>query len=649
MKPLVWKARSSFMALLFLWSFASQAAEVTNAIVLKLTSPQTRQIFQRLDKETGIVLATGTFSDGIQEGDVLEARFTGTPRAQGWRTVAFLRGGQTNFHAEVETTPGGLYTLFMRVQRGRETLAETKVEWIGVGEIFVVAGQSNSANHGDTKQRTRNGRVMVFDGTEWKLAHDPISGASGDGGSFIPPFGYIISEHLKVPIGIIAAGAGGTSVREWLPRGARFPNPPTVTNNVTQISATEWESKGDLFANLTARMKQLGPRSFRAVLWHQGESDANQADASRTLSGELYQKYLTQLIQESRKSIGWNVPWFVAQASYHTPEDTSSADIRAAQTAVWQSGIARQGPDTDMLTGKMRDLDGKGVHFSHEGLNAHAQLWADKVIPWLEQQLAQDATVLTESVVLEGHAPPKLDIPREEFTVAGRPAFVMLPPKARRTTPQPWVLYAPALPGYPDEAERWMHERFLMNGIVVAGVDVGEAYGRPQSHEAFDALYDTLVGQRNFAKRTCLLGRSRGGLWTSSWALKRPERVSGIAGIYPVYDLRSYPGLTNAAPAYGLTPAELESRLAEFNPVNRLGDLAKAKIPVLLVHGDIDKVVPIEQNSNEFVRHYREAGAESLIQLIVLKGQGHNFYRGFFRSRELVDFVAYRARVGVSP
>jgi alpha-beta hydrolase superfamily lysophospholipase len=235
-------------------------------------------------------------------------------------------------------------------------------------------------------------------------------------------------------------------------------------------------------------------------------------------------------------------------------------------------------------------------------------------------------------------------LPGENFTVEGRPAFVFLPSKI--TKPQPWIFYAPTLPPYPDEAERWMHEQFLAAGIAVAGIDVGEAYGSPKSQRLFDALYQEVTEKRGFAAKPCLFGRSRGGLWVSSWAIAHPDRVAGIIGIYPVFDFRTYPGLPKAAPAYELTPAELEARLAEFNPIARIDVLARAHLPVALIHGDIDQVVPLKENSAELVRRYKEAGAESLVKLIVVKGQGHNFFEGFFHSQELVDFAIAHAREG---
>jgi len=106
------------------------------------------------------------------------------------------------------------------------------------------------------------------------------------------------------------------------------------------------------------------------------------------LSGEFYQNYLEQLISDSRRESGWEVPWFVAETSYHGPEDTGSADIRAAQRSLWSSGIALEGPDTDALIGDLRDHAGKGVHFSGKGLREHGARWAEKVSPWLDRQLA---------------------------------------------------------------------------------------------------------------------------------------------------------------------------------------------------------------------------------------------------------------------
>lgn len=240
----------------------------------------------------------------------------------------------------------------------------------------------------------------------------------------------------------------------------------------------------------------------------------------------------------------------------------------------------------------------------------------------------------------------RIELPGEKLTIQDRPAFLFLPDPSKRTSPQPWIFYAPTLGPYPDEAERWMHTQFLDAGVAVAGIDVGEAFGSPKSHEAFNALYAELTEKRGFAKKLCLFGRSRGGLWVSSWALAYPERITGVVGIYPVYDFKTYPKLDKAAPAYGLTAAELESRSAEFNPIERIEKLAQAKIPFTIIHGNQDTVVPLTENSQELLRRYKAVGQEGLVQLIIADGQGHNFWEGFFREPKLVEFAIEAAKRG---
>ena len=186
-----------------------------------------------------------------------------------------------------------------------------------------------------------------------------------------------------------------------------------------------------------------------------------------------------------------------------------------------------------------------------------------------------------------------------------------------------------------------MHERFLKAGIAVAGIDVGEAYGSPKAFPHFEALYQHMVAQ-GYSKTPLLLGRSRGGLWVSSWALKHPDRVRAIAGIYPVYDYTTYPGVKRAASAYAISPEELTAQQASLNPVKRAHVLAKARIPVFIIHGTNDNVVPLAANTGALRDAYRSAAAGDLIEVIEAEGQGHSFWPGYFHCQELVDFVIER-------
>ena len=392
MRPL----RSGFALVCFalLCALCEQSFAADAVASLNLTSPSDYQVFQRATRLKGIVVVSGSVASGAK-GDVpvevLEARLLGKPLegelAGVWQRLPF-DPRVAAFRAELPAPAGGWYRFEIRARRSGTNVAEMAVERVGVGEVFVVAGQSNSANHGEKRQESKTGMAGAFNGVRWQMANDPQPGASGNGGSFMPAFADTMHGRFKVPIGIVATGIGATSVREWLPRGVRFPNPPTLTGRVVTVGQGEWESNGSIFSGFTSRIKELGPRGFRAVLWHQGESDANQRDADRTLTGELYRRYMEQLIRGARREAGWDCPWFVALASYHSPDDTGSPDIRSAQRALWKSGLALEGFDSDALAGDHRDGGGRGVHFSEKGLKAHGKAWEERVGTWLERVLA---------------------------------------------------------------------------------------------------------------------------------------------------------------------------------------------------------------------------------------------------------------------
>lgn len=239
----------------------------------------------------------------------------------------------------------------------------------------------------------------------------------------------------------------------------------------------------------------------------------------------------------------------------------------------------------------------------------------------------------------------KLPIDGEVFRVRDRTAFLILPKEPDKSAPTPWVWYAPTLPRLPGEEEIWMFNHFLENGIAIAGIDVGESFGSPGGRALYSALHQELVENRGMTKQACLLARSRGGLMLYNWAAENPERVACIAGIYPVCNLLSYPGLARAYGAYVMKEDELRASLKRNNPIDRLATLAKAKVAIFHIHGDQDQIVPLEENSGELATRYEKLGGPMTLK--VVEGQGHNMWSGWFQDQELVDFVlshAERAR-----
>lgn len=188
-----------------------------------------------------------------------------------------------------------------------------------------------------------------------------------------------------------------------------------------------------------------------------------------------------------------------------------------------------------------------------------------------------------------------------------------------------------------DNLFQWPAEKLIpqLDRIAAAGGNV--------VRNTMTDLYQHLTRQRGFADRPVVLGRSRGGLWVSQWASRNVSKVAGLAGIYPVFDLTTYPGLETAAQAYELSVEQLQDSLEAHNPIAHVHRLAAAAVPVFLIDGAPDQVVPLEPNSATVQRLYEAAGNPAAIDLEVVPNQGHNYWPGFFRSKKLVDFVVRNA------
>ena len=220
----------------------------------------------------------------------------------------------------------------------------------------------------------------------------------------------------------------------------------------------------------------------------------------------------------------------------------------------------------------------------------------------------------------------------------GHPAFLLLPKGDAPADPRAWIWYAPTFQKqYPNARHAFLIKRAFEAGLGFGGVDVGESYGNPEGTRLYAGFHDALTARFRLASKTVLLPQSRGGLMLYNWAAVHPEQVQRIAGIYTVCDLRSYPGLKVAASAYRLTEEQMAAELSRHNPIDLLAPLAKAKVPILHIHGDKDKVVPLETNSAEVAKRYKALGGT--MELVVVPGKGHEEVDEFFTSERFADFL----------
>ena len=231
----------------------------------------------------------------------------------------------------------------------------------------------------------------------------------------------------------------------------------------------------------------------------------------------------------------------------------------------------------------------------------------------------------------------------ETFEVDGHKAVIH--PATKPAEGKPWLWYAPTLKASVSIVQHKLYvDACQQAGIAIAGYDLGEVRGAPKSAAQFTKFYDEMV-KRGYSPKPILLGQSRGGMMTLTWAFRNPEKVKAWIGIYPVCNLASWPmknskGSTLAD--YGLTEAELMARLKEFNPIDNLAGLAAAKVPMFAVHGDNDVVVPHKENTLLLKERYEALGGRFTVKII--PGEGHKVGPSFFECPELVAFLVANAR-----
>ncbi|MBR3911508.1 MAG: prolyl oligopeptidase family serine peptidase [Alistipes sp.] len=172
-------------------------------------------------------------------------------------------------------------------------------------------------------------------------------------------------------------------------------------------------------------------------------------------------------------------------------------------------------------------------------------------------------------------------------------------------------------------ARFWGHEPqvdidLLEQGFHLTYCDVAELFGSPKAVERWDEFY-ALAIKAGLNQKAVLEGMSRGGLIIYNWAAKNPKKVACIYGDAPVMDIKSWPlnwgdcldenkrSMSLLLEAYGFANAE-EAMAWNKNPLNHARKLAKAKIPMIYVVGDIDEGVPVAENTAIFEREVAKYG-----------------------------------------
>lgn len=224
-----------------------------------------------------------------------------------------------------------------------------------LARVILALGQSNAGNHGAPPRQALALELLSNSG-QCSQMPAPLAGATGTGDSVWPRVDRLIKQSAAQPVSLrwSVLALDASSIEDW-----------------TRASSPLRQALTEQLAML--RSRGLEPE---LVLWQQGEADAR-AHTSQAQYRDGLQQLAAILASENIKA-----PVLLAKST--VCRSAPDAGIRRAiDDAIARSPARfRLGPDTDVLN--TPSLRHDGCHFSAEGLERAAQLWALRINPLLQ-------------------------------------------------------------------------------------------------------------------------------------------------------------------------------------------------------------------------------------------------------------------------
>lgn len=287
------------------WSMG--AGQTTDAPVnsIAMTAPVDYQLYQR---------ASGTASVTIS------GTYTGTPA-----TIEYSTDGSTWDTLDGSPT-GGTFSQAVSIAEGQYTVSvrfsddtgtTDSAAFVGVGDAFIVAGQSNAEGRLDNAQSYTHAslKARAFDETDtaWRDCTDPTDDSTANG-SVWPLLATLAMASESVPVGFVTVSEGGTGLVD-----------------------AEWDSQapGLKYTNAVTRINACPVNGFAAMLWDQGEADANTDPQTSQAS---YNSHLDALAANLQTDTGRTFPTITTLVGYSndtSPAGSSLDNVRKAQIEAW--------------------------------------------------------------------------------------------------------------------------------------------------------------------------------------------------------------------------------------------------------------------------------------------------------------------------
>ena len=344
--------------------------------------PQERAVFQRDNNNDGIINISG---NAVSTATKIEARLVPMVSGQGtqsdWQLLDDnLLGG--SFSGSIKGK-GGWYKVELKTFEGINQIGFTSLDRIGIGEVFIVSGQSNAQGFlllnpkGSTDDRV-NGYGIYND---YSISENPSLsdfrhidrdlniGPRGQSAWAWGELGDKIASTFNVPVLFFNTAYEGTLIEDWARSSRGEPN--VIHSGYKFVFPNNTP-----YSYLRIIMQNHVPLyGLRAIIWTQGESDLN-------TTKENYYRDLNFLLEQVERDTGKNVNWLITRTSMNE-YNVHNQIIQAQNELINVKPNAFAGPNTDNIQIPRSD----GVHFKDDGISLFAQSIFETITPELFSNL----------------------------------------------------------------------------------------------------------------------------------------------------------------------------------------------------------------------------------------------------------------------
>lgn len=227
-----------------------------------------------------------------------------------------------------------------------------------------------------------------------------------------------------------------------------------------------------------------------------------------------------------------------------------------------------------------------------------------------------------------------------DFEFQGRKAILVFPHEENKTSN--WLLKTEYFGAFPN-----LEIEMLKKGWHLAYIANVTRWCLDEDLDLKKEFADFLISEYGLHEKCVPVGMSCGGMIGVKFAARHPQYVSCLYLDAPVMNLLSCPcgigdATTDLYEEFVTATGKTQGDLINYreHPVDKIPALLEHDIPVVLVYGDSDTVVPYHENGIELEKYYKEKGGTLLA--IGKEGCGHHPH-GLEDTTPIAEFILQHA------